>query len=116
MKCDDLLKRFIKKLQKENTMTKQGCLDWCKQRALISLESEDSIAVTLAHLILDLGKNESTQRHDAIRLGPKLMFDGELNTKDKMKQFIEDLEKIENIENIADIKSVEDIEKIGKDK
>jgi len=63
-------------------------LAWCKQRALEYVERGD-LSQAYASMASDMGKHPETEGHAAISLGMMLMIGGHLDTKEKMRKFIE---------------------------
>jgi hypothetical protein len=63
-------------------------LSWCKERALEIVEKGD-ITGAYASMASDLNKHPETRNHPAIELGMMLMMTNNLNSKAKMKTFIE---------------------------
>ena len=69
-------------------MNNDDHLAWCKKRALEYVEKGD-ISQAWASMVSDLGKCDETKEHPAIILGTVLFMSQNLNTRDKMKEFIE---------------------------
>ena len=63
-------------------------LTWCKKRALEYVEAGD-LHRAFASMASDLGNHPETEGHAAIQLGMMLMMGGNLNTPQKMREFIE---------------------------
>jgi hypothetical protein len=63
-------------------------LEWCKKRALEYVDSGD-LNQAYASMTSDLGKHSETVNHSAIQLGMMLLMNGQLNTPEKMRHFIE---------------------------
>ncbi len=62
-------------------------LKWCEERALQYLENND-LNNAFKSMISDLGEHPETSDHPAIKLGMIMMMSGNLNSKEKMKEFI----------------------------
>jgi hypothetical protein len=69
-------------------MTRKEHLEWVKQRALAYLDNND-ITGAWASLSSDMLKHEETAFHIGLTLGNMQILQGELNTKEQMKNFIE---------------------------
>ena len=63
-------------------------LQWCKDRALEYVEMGD-LKQAFASMGSDLRKHPETSRHPGIELGMGLLWTNQLNTKEKMKKFIQ---------------------------
>ena len=63
-------------------------LQWCKDRAIEILDTDGDIAQAYASFGSDMSKHPETQNHGAIQLGVMMMFDGQLNTIEEMRKFI----------------------------
>jgi len=73
-------------------MNRKEHLEWAKERAIGELEyspGDAGITNAWASIVSDLGKHEETQDHPAIMLGTSLLMTNNLNTQDKMRDFIE---------------------------
>ena len=68
-------------------MNRQEHLEWCKKRALEYVDQND-LQQAYASMASDLNKHPETEGHSAITLGMDLMMGGQLNTQDKMREFI----------------------------
>ena len=71
--------------------TREDHLNWSKKRALEYLERGD-ITQAWTSMCSDLTKHEELEDHIAIKLGGMLLASGDLNTVEKMKEFIEGFE------------------------
>lgn len=69
-------------------MNRSEHLQWCKDRALKYLETNDNTEA-YASFLSDMSKHVGTSRHKALEIGAILMFSGALNRPDQMKQWIE---------------------------
>jgi len=69
-------------------MNRAEHLAWCKMRALEYVEQGD-LTNAYASMASDMGKHPDTAGHSAISLGFQLMMIGDLNTRYKMRKFIE---------------------------
>jgi hypothetical protein len=69
-------------------MTRAEHLQWCKQRALEYVAQGD-LTNAYASMASDLNKHSETRGHPAIELGMSLTLIGDLNTPQKMRDFIE---------------------------
>ena len=69
-------------------MTRAEHLAWCKERALKYVEVGD-VLQAYKSMTSDLTKYPETENHPAIELGLMLLMNGDLNTPDKMRKFIE---------------------------
>lgn len=67
--------------------TRQEHLQWCKDRALEYVDSGD-VKNAWASMESDLSKHEETEGHSAIPLGLSLLINGNLDTPDEMRKFI----------------------------
>ena len=63
-------------------------LNWCKNRALAYVERNE-LSLAWSSMVSDINKNDETREHVAITLGTMLIASGNLDTKEKMKKFIE---------------------------
>lgn len=61
---------------------------WCKRRALEYVERGE-LAEAMASMASDLEKHSETAGHAASSLGMMLVMGGHLNTKEKMRKWIE---------------------------
>jgi len=67
-------------------------LEWVKERALRELdfsEGNQGINNAFASVTSDMGKHEETINHAGVNLGMMMLVSGQLDTKDKMRKFIE---------------------------
>lgn len=62
-------------------------LEWCKKRALEYVERND-LKQAFSSMASDLTKHHETEKHSGIQLGLMLLMGGQLNTKEKMINFI----------------------------
>ncbi len=67
---------------------------WCKERALRELDAPGkgesaAVASAFASMFSDLQKHPETQNHPAHDLGMRLLVNGHLSTRAKMREFIE---------------------------
>ena len=69
-------------------MNRSEHLAWCKKRALEYVEVND-LHQAFASMTSDLGKHPETEGHAAIQLGMMLLMSGQLNSAQKMREFIE---------------------------
>lgn len=69
-------------------MTRQEHVKWCKKRALEYVDNGD-LKNAYASMSSDLMKHSETENHSAIQLGMMLMMNGNLNTPEEMRKFIE---------------------------
>jgi len=69
-------------------MNRQEHLNWCKKRALEYVEMGD-LENAFGSMVSDLTKHPETINHPALELGMALKMNGNLNTKNEMKDFIE---------------------------
>jgi hypothetical protein len=69
-------------------MNRNEHLNWCKQRAL-EYVAEGDLPNAYASMVSDLGKHPETEDHIGIQLGMMLMMNGQLNTSQEMRKFIE---------------------------
>jgi len=69
-------------------MTRHEHLRWCKERALEYVDCGD-VDHAFASMASDLSKHPETQGHSAIKLGMMLIMNGNLNTVDEMRKFID---------------------------
>ena len=67
--------------------TRTEHLQWAKERALQYVDAGD-LTNAFASMASDLSKHEETKSHTALELGMMLMVGGQLNTPEKMKEFI----------------------------
>ena len=70
-------------------MTREEHLQWCKLRALEYVDDGDCTNAW-ASMVSDLRKHQETENHVAVELGMMLMMNGNLDTPEKMRKFIED--------------------------
>lgn len=73
-------------------MDRSEHLEWVKKCALQELdhsEGNEAISNAFASIVSDMGKHEETANHAGIKLGAMLLMSGQLDTKDKMRKFIE---------------------------
>ena len=68
-------------------MNRAEHLQWCKDRALEYVNKGDLVQA-FTSMSSDLGKHDETKEHPAISLGMGLIIIDELNTRDKMREFI----------------------------
>ena len=68
-------------------MIREEHLDWAKKRAIEYAERGDTLGAYNS-MSSDLNKHPETQGHSAIGLGMMLLASGNLNSKDKMIEFI----------------------------
>ena len=68
-------------------MNKEEHLQWCKDRALEYVESND-LSQAYSSMLSDMNKHEETRNHEAFDIGGKLLLGGHLATPIKMKDFI----------------------------
>lgn len=68
-------------------MNRDERLEWCKQRALEYVNMGD-LSGAYASMVSDLNKHPETEGHVAIQLGMMLLISGNLNTEQKMREFI----------------------------
>ena len=69
-------------------MSREDHLEWCKKRALEYLDRNE-LTNAFSSMVSDLSKHPETEGHMGIEMGLKLMLGGFLNTRDKMREFIE---------------------------
>jgi hypothetical protein len=69
-------------------MNRKEHLDWCKERALKYVDDNDLINA-FASMTSDLGKHPDTENHVGIEMGMMLVVSGQLDTQDKMRNYIE---------------------------
>jgi len=62
-------------------------LAWCKQRALEYCDRGD-LSDAFASMASDLGKHPETKNHSGIQLGMMMVMAGQLDTPEKMRNFI----------------------------
>lgn len=74
--------------RKDNNMTRQEHLAWCKKRALEYVDMGD-IPQAYTSMASDLNKHTETAGHPGIQLGMMLQLTGKLKTPDEMRKFIE---------------------------
>lgn len=67
--------------------TRAEHLQWCKDRALEYVDAGDN-SQAYASMVSDIGKHEGTVGHMAIELGMMLMMNGNLDSADQMRKFI----------------------------
>lgn len=72
----------------ENKMNRKEHLGWCKKRALEYVEMDDLVNA-YGSMVSDLTKHPETIDHPALGMGIALMANGNLNTKNEMRDFIE---------------------------
>jgi hypothetical protein len=75
-------------MSKEEPMTREEHLDWCKQRAREYVDRGD-LSNAYASMASDLGKHPETEGHQAIQLGMMLMMGGHLSSAAEMRKFID---------------------------
>lgn len=63
-------------------------LQWCKDRAIAYVESND-LNQAFASFSSDMSKHPETENHSALNLGAMLLFGGHLDTAAKMRKWIE---------------------------
>ena len=68
-------------------MNRQEHVAWCKERALVYLDSGD-VSEVYASMASDLGKHDETADHPATMIGMQLMLIGKLSTAPEMREFI----------------------------
>lgn len=68
-------------------ITRKDHLEWCKNRALEYVNSEN-IGEALASFMSDMNKHTKTRDHLALKLGMQLIISGHLNTQQKMREWI----------------------------
>ena len=68
-------------------MTRGEHLAWCKQRALEYCDRGD-LSDAFASMASDLGKHPETKNHSGIQLGMMMVMAGQLDTPEKMRNFI----------------------------
>lgn len=69
-------------------MTRDEHLAWCKARALEYVD-RGNLDAAWTSMLSDLGKHPETRGHAAIELGSMMMFTGNLNQPQQMRDFIE---------------------------
>lgn len=69
-------------------MTRQEHLDWSKKRAIEILDTGDTTGAYTS-MASDLGNHPETAGHIAIQMGMQLLITNNLDTQDKMRNFIE---------------------------
>lgn len=69
-------------------MNREEHMQWCKKRALEYVDAGD-LTNAYGSMASDMGKHEETKNHVEIMLGMQLMVTGNLNTSNKMREFIE---------------------------
>jgi len=70
--------------------TRQEHLAWCKQRALAYLDqSPPDLKEGFASMSSDLEKHPETQGHIGNVMGVMMLLNGQLNTVEAMRDFIE---------------------------
>ena len=74
-------------MESEGNMTREEHLQWCKDRALIYVDSGD-MRMALTSMTSDLGKHPETEGHPGIPMGFLLLVNGVLSTPEKMRKFI----------------------------
>ncbi len=68
-------------------MNRTEHLQWCKDRALAYVNAGD-LSQAYASMGSDMRKHPETEKHPAISLGFQMMFNGFLDTREKMRKFI----------------------------
>ena len=68
-------------------MTRAEHIQWCKDRALKYCDMNE-VDNAWGSMVSDLGKHDETKGHLAIELGIMLKMGGNLNSVEKMKEFI----------------------------
>lgn len=68
-------------------MNRQEHLEWCKQRALQYVDAGD-LSQAVTSMMSDLGKHKDLENHAGIRLGIVLLMTGNLDTANKVRDFI----------------------------
>ena len=69
-------------------MNRSEHLDWCKERALEYLDTNNDYPQAWSSMVSDLGKHDETANHSAIELGMMMLMTGQLNTSEAMRKFI----------------------------
>lgn len=72
----------------ETKTSRQEHLQWCKNRALEYVNS-NNLPTAYMSICSDLSKHEETKNHLAIGLGMNLMMAGKLDSAEEMRKFIE---------------------------
>lgn len=67
--------------------TRTEHIEWCKKRALQYVDAGD-LEQGYASMISDLTKHPETEKHPAAMLGVILLMNGQLDTPQKMRDFI----------------------------
>ncbi len=73
-------------------MDRSEHLEWAKERALQELdhaEGHDVISNAFASIASDMNKHAETVNHAGVNLGMMMLASGQLDTKDKMRKFID---------------------------
>jgi len=73
-----------------SSMSREQHLEWAKQRAFKSLESDGDIVEMFNSFMSDLNKHPKLENHTGIELGIQLYYFGHLKTSKEMKKFIKD--------------------------
>ncbi len=68
-------------------MNRAEHLQWCKDRALVYVDSND-LDQAFASFSSDMEKHPETEKHSALELGAMLLFGGHLDTPGKMRKWI----------------------------
>ena len=69
-------------------MTRDEHLQWCKDRAIAEMEFSKVPKQGVISMLSDLRKHPETAGHIGSELGMMLMLGGQLNTEDKVRDFI----------------------------
>lgn len=69
-------------------MTRGEHIQWCKDRALEELNAGNTRDAVIS-MLSDLGKHDETKNHAGGMLGAMLLMNGNLNSHNKVKEWIE---------------------------
>ena len=69
-------------------MNRQEHLEWCKKRALEYVNDGDLVNA-FGSMVSDLTKHPETLNHPALQMGIALRANGNLNTENEMRDFID---------------------------
>ena len=68
-------------------MKRSEHIQWCKSRALEYCKQDD-LKNAFGSIASDLRKHPETEKHIGLELGMRLLMAGQLDTREKMKKFI----------------------------
>lgn len=68
--------------------TRSEHLQWCKKRALESLDFDGSAANAMASMLGDMNEHPETQGHIGLELGIAQMMSGGLSTREQVIEWI----------------------------